>query len=73
MTGKNPKVVLILDSKYKEQQMVYVDRLKRIGQVYNIDIEYISDEVLNIDNKSICKYKDCKCNKGKHSFLMFLW
>ena len=64
-TDKNPKVVLILDNKYKEQQMVYVDRLKRIGQDYGIDIEYVSDEILEFDKKKHCQYKDCKCNNKK--------
>ena len=63
MTRKKPKVFLILDSKYKEQQMVYVDRIKRIGQAYGIEVEYVSDEILDIDNKGKCKFKDCKCHR----------
>lgn len=65
-SGKKPKVVLILDSKYKRQQMVYYERVKRIGKVYGIDVEYVSDEILNIDSKGKCQYEDCKCNKKKH-------
>lgn len=72
MTGKKPKVVLILDSKYKEEQIVYFERVKKIGIAYNIEVEFVSDEVLNID-KGRCQYKDCKCNKKKYSFLMFSW
>lgn len=65
MTGKKPKIVLILDSKYKQQQMVYYERVKKLGQVYNIDVEYISDEILNLDKKKHCQYKDCKCNRKR--------
>lgn len=63
MTGKKPKVVLILDSKYKKKQMVYVERVKRIAKTYNIDVEFVSDEILNIDSKGRCQYKDCKCHR----------
>lgn len=68
MTGKKPKVVLILDSKYKDQQRVYYERIKKLGQVHNIDVEYISDEVLTLDNENRCQYKDCKCNRKKRNF-----
>lgn len=64
-SGKKPKVVLILDSKYKQQQMVYYERVKKLGQVYNIDVEYVSDEILNLDKKKHCQYEDCKCFKKK--------
>ena len=73
MTGKKPKVVLILDSKYYDKQMVYVERVKKIGQMYSIDVEYISDKILNIDKDGHCHYADCKCNRKKHKFLMFSW
>ena len=71
MTGKKPKVVLILDSKYKRQQMIYFERIKKIGQAYNIDVEYVSDEILNIEKRKRCPYKDCKCNQKKHLFWAF--
>ena len=65
MSGKKPKIVLILDNKYKKQQLVYYERIKNIGTIYNIDVEYISDEILTLNNKNKCSYKDCKCNKSK--------
>jgi len=68
MSGKKPKIVLILDNKYKQQQMVYYERVKKLGQVYNIDVEYVSDEILNLDKKKRCQYKDCKCNQKKNYF-----
>ena len=68
MTGKKPKIVLILDSKYKQQQMVYVERIKKIGQTYGIEVEYVSDEILNIDNKGKCQYKDCSCKRKSKLF-----
>ena len=64
-TGKKPKVVLILDSKYKKQQMVYVDRVKKIGEVYGIEVEYVSDEILNLDKDGKCQNPTCKCHKPK--------
>ena len=67
-SGKKPKVVLILDSKYKQQQMVYYERVKKLGQVYNIDVEYVSDEILDLDKKKRCHHKDCKCNRKKSNF-----
>ncbi len=63
MSGKKPKIVLILDSKYKQQQMVYVKRINRIGKAYGIEVEYVSDEILNPDKKKRCQHKDCKCNR----------
>lgn len=68
MTGKKPKIVFILDSKYKQQQMVYVERIKKIGQTYGIEVEYVSDEILNIDNKGKCQYKDCRCKRKSKLF-----
>ena len=65
ISGKKPKIILILDKKYKSQQMVYYERVKKIGLIYNIDVEYISDEILNVDTKGRCQYKDCKCNRKK--------
>ena len=63
MTGKKPKVVLILDSKYFNQQMRYYERIKRIGEVYKIDVEYVSDDILNLDKDNKCSYADCKCQR----------
>lgn len=63
ITGKKPMVVLILDSKYFNQQMKYFERVKRIGKVYKIDAEYVSDDILNLDNNGKCSYNDCKCQR----------
>lgn len=63
MTNKIPKIVLILDDKYKQQQLIYYERIKRIGDVYNIEVEYVTDDILTLDNKGHCQYKDCKCHK----------
>lgn len=71
MTNKKPKVVLILDNKYKQQQMVYYERVKKLGLAYNIDVEYVSDEILNTDSKGRCQYKKCKCNLRKPAFKSF--
>ena len=64
MTGKKPKVVLILDEPCK--QMVYFERIQRIGKKYKIDIEYVTNEILNVDENYKCKNPKCKCHKVKH-------
>lgn len=64
MTDKKPKIVLILDTKYAElQKKYYFSRVQRVGKVYNIEVEYITDDILNIDKNGHCPYSDCKCNK----------
>ena len=45
--------------------MIYYERAKRIGDTYNIDVEYIPDEILKLNKMNRCQYKDCKCNKVK--------
>lgn len=69
MTGKRPKVVLILDNKYKDKQMIYYERIKKIGEVYNFDVEFITDDILNLDKNGKCPYIDCKCHRKKKNFL----
>ena len=64
MTGKKPKVVLILDEPYK--QMVYFERIQRIGKKYNIDTEYVTNDILSVDESYKCKNPKCKCHKVKH-------
>ena len=63
MTNKRPKVVLILDKKYEQRQMVYFERIKRIGNIYNIEVEYVTDDILTLDKKNSCNWSDCKCHK----------
>ena len=62
MTGKKPKVVLILDN--PELQMVYYKRLEKIGKRYKIDIEYVSNDILNLDSEGKCNNPNCKCHKN---------
>ena len=68
MTDRKPKVVLILDKDKLKSQLIYYNRVKKIGKIYGFDTEYISDEILNIDTKYRCQFKDCKCNNKKHLF-----
>ena len=63
MTGKKPKVVLILDS--PKTQMVYYKRIKAIGKKYQIDTEYVTDEILSINSDGKCNFPECKCHKTK--------
>ena len=62
MTGKKAKVVLILEK--PQLQMVYYNRIKKLADVYNFEVEYITPDILNLKNDK-CSYKDCKCNKNK--------
>ena len=58
MTGKKAKVILIL--KNPKSQMVYYNRVKNLGKIYNFDVEYITPKILNLKNNK-CSYPDCKC------------
>lgn len=62
---RKPKVVLILDKKFEKRQMHYYERIKRVGDYYGFEVEYITDDILNIDENGRCPYKDCKCHKHK--------
>ena len=60
MTGKKAKVVLILEEPKKE--MVYFNRVKKLSEIHNFDIEYITQDILcTKENK--CPYDDCKCRR----------
>ena len=61
MTGKKPMVVLILDE--PEKQMIYYNRVKRIGKKYKFDAEYVTNDILKINEKGNCFNPKCKCHK----------
>lgn len=63
MTGKKPKVVLILDN---NKQIVYFNRVQKLADKYGFEVEYVTDEILNIDKDGKCEYKECRCNKDMH-------
>ena len=63
MTGKKAKVVLILDE--PKAQMTYYKRVKRIGKKYNFDTEYVTNDILKINDDCKCFYSKCKCKKQK--------
>ena len=65
MTNKIPKIVLILDKNKQEEQLVYYNRIKRIGEIYRFEVEYITEDILNCDKNGKCKYQDCKCHRHK--------
>ena len=68
MTGKKAKVVLILEKPNK--QMCYFERIQKLGKIYNIDVEYVTPDILNLSNNK-CQYPDCRCHK-KHKKYRFL-
>lgn len=61
MTGKKPKVVLILDN--PDLQMVYYKRVERLGKKYEFDTEYVTNDILQLDKSGKCGNPECKCNK----------
>lgn len=65
MTGKKPKVVLILDN--PKTQMVYYKRVKKIGDKYKFDVEYITDDILKLDKDGKCFNPECKCHKNEQN------
>lgn len=44
MTGKKPLVVLILENPQK--QMIYYQRVKKLSEKYNFDVEFITQDIL---------------------------
>ncbi len=61
MTGKKPKVVLILDN--PKTQKVYFKRVKELSKKYKFDVEYVTDEILTLDKEGKCSNINCKCHK----------
>ncbi len=43
MTGKRAKVVLILE--HPKKQMVYFERVKKLAEIYDFDVEYVTPEI----------------------------
>lgn len=44
MTGKRPKIVLILEN--PEVQMSYYNRIEKLSKIYNFDVEYVTPDIL---------------------------
>ena len=63
MTGKKPRVVLILDN--PKTQMVYFKRVQRIAKEYNFDAVYITDDILELDKDGKCQNLKCKCHRER--------
>ncbi len=59
MTGKKPMVVLILEN--PKAQIKYYYRVKRIADIYDLDVEFVTDDILKPNIKgehlknSICR------------------
>lgn len=62
MTNKKAKVVLILENPSK--QKLYYKRVKKLGEIYNFDTEYITPNDIG-EEKLKCPYIDCKCHKNE--------
>lgn len=61
MTKKKAKVVLILEE--PEKEMVYYQRVKNLGKIHKFDVEYVTPDILNLDENGKCNFPDCKCHK----------
>ncbi len=59
MTGKRPKVVLILEN--PKMQIIYYNRISKLSEIYNFDVEYVTNDILNLDKNGKCFNKKCKC------------
>ncbi len=42
-TGKKPMVMLIIEN---DEQMIYFERVKKDGEIYGFDVDFVSDERL---------------------------
>ena len=62
ITNKRAKVVLILENPKK--QMVYYNRINRLAQIHDFDAEYITPDILVLNNGK-CPYNECKCHFNK--------
>lgn len=69
MTGKKAKVILILEK--PEKQMCYFERVQKLGKIYDIEVEYVTPEILSLTNNK-CQYYDCRCHK-KHKKQKFVY
>ena len=65
MTGKKPKVVLILDN--PNTQMVYYKRVQKLGKKYKFDTEYVTNDILQLDESGYCFNPKCKCHKQRNT------
>lgn len=60
MTGKKPKIILILDD--IKSQKVYYWRVKNIAKKYDFDVEYLTNKILKLNKKGECFNPNCKCH-----------
>jgi len=63
MTGKKAMVVLILEEPQKE--MVYFNRVKKLSEIHNFDVDFVTPKILCIKSDGQCNYEDCKCHRKK--------
>lgn len=60
-TGKKPMVILILENPQK--QMLYFNRVKKLANAYNFEVQYVTKDILNLDKNGKCSNPKCKCHK----------
>ena len=60
MTGKKAKVVLIVE---EVKEMMYLKRVEKLSKIYGFDVEYVTDDILEINKDGRCSYHKCKCHK----------
>ena len=60
VTGKKAKVVLIIEN---TKEMKYLKRVEKLSKIYGFDVEYVTDDILEINKDGRCSYHKCKCHK----------
>ena len=60
-TGKKSMVILILENPQKE--LIYFNRVKKLANAYNFEVQYVTKSILNLDKKGKCSNPKCKCHK----------
>ena len=63
MTGKKAKVVLILDN--EKEQKVYYERVKVLGKKHKFDVEYVTNDIMKLNEEGKCFNPECKCHRKK--------
>lgn len=60
-TGKRAKVILILE--HPKTEMIYLKRVQALSKIHNFDVEYVTQEILELDCYNRCKNPNCRCHK----------
>ena len=51
VTGKKAMVVLIIEN--TDIDIIYFQRVKKLSEIYNFDVEYVTPKILNLVDKKM--------------------